>query len=411
MKTWLIEPRDPVIFGDGKPFSEVPGGRTQSMAFPFPSVIAGGVRNNAGSDASSGHFDESRIDELLAKQVRGPVLVEVDYTSGQPVVNDKWLLPAPADAMLLEDDNESGDSNNSKQAQRFSLRPLELPNGTSANLEGDLELVGTPKKLEQKPLTQAPRYWRWDAYAAWLQSPTDGPVSLPDLGHSGPTPELRTHVRIDPETFSTLEGDLFQTGGLEFLNITKRQAENGDSTDGQPQQLTNARPLALAIQTDAKCNEWAAPLGGERRIVQWRRLHEGLPECPAQVRAAILAKKACRMILATPAYFEEGYLPTWLLNTTPELTVTVQAVATRRYQVVSGWDYVTNKPKPTRRLVPMGAVYFLKLDGTEGAIEAFIDSVWMRSVSDGEQDRRDGFGLATVGTWDGTLCPLEMEEK
>lgn len=402
MKTWLIEPRDPVIFGDGKPFSGVPGGRTQSMAFPFPSTIAGGVRNNAGSDSATGHFDENQIDDLMQKEVRGPVLVEVDYTSGQPAINENWLLPAPADALLLA-------HNDQQQAERLWLRPLALPADASTNLDSKLGLVGTPREINEKPLTGTPRYWHWDAYSAWLQNPTDGLVSLADLGHSGPTAEMRTHVRIDPESYSTIEGDLFQTGGLEFLNIPKRGDTPEGGADASPQAINQARSLALAVQTDAKCHEWAAPLGGERRIVQWRRMHEGLPSCPAQVRANILAQKSCRLILATPACFTDGYLPTWVCKSIAGLTVTIRAVATRRYEVVSGWDYVTNKPKPTRRLVPMGAVYFLDFESASAeAIEQFIDQVWMRAISHDEQDRLDGFGLATLGTWDGTLSELEM---
>jgi hypothetical protein len=45
------------------------------------------------------------------------------------------------------------------------------------------------------------------------------------------------------------------------------------------------------------------------------------------------------------------------------------------------------------------------LQGTDDAIGAFVDRVWMQCVSDGiqgsdiGQNNRDGFGLAAVGVW------------
>jgi len=75
---------------------------------------------------------------------------------------------------------------------------------------------------------------------------------------------------------------------------------------------------------------------------------------------------------------------------------------------VSGWDFENNRPKPTRRLAPAGTVLFFKLDGDDTAVGRWIDATWMHCVSDEEQDRRDGFGLAVLGVWDGKLQPMEV---
>ena len=75
--------------------------------------------------------------------------------------------------------------------------------------------------------------------------------------------------------------------------------------------------------------------------------------------------------------------------------------------MVSGWDYKEGKPKPTRRLVPAGSVFFLK-DIQD--VDEFIASVWMSNVSDGAQNRRDGFGLAVLGAWDGQIAEMEVSD-
>jgi CRISPR-associated protein Cmr3 len=69
-----------------------------------------------------------------------------------------------------------------------------------------------------------------------------------------------------------------------------------------------------------------------------------------------------------------------------------------RWRAVSGWSLADPRgPKPVRRIVPAGGVYFFDVEDEENA--AGLVDHWLQSVSDGEQDRRDGFGLAVWGTW------------
>jgi CRISPR-associated protein Cmr3 len=71
-----------------------------------------------------------------------------------------------------------------------------------------------------------------------------------------------------------------------------------------------------------------------------------------------------------------------------------------RPEVVSGWDLVKGKPKKSRRLAPAGSIYFVELNGTPEDRRRWCDETWLACVSDAEQDRRDGFGLAALGTWE-----------
>ena len=83
------------------------------------------------------------------------------------------------------------------------------------------------------------------------------------------------------------------------------------------------------------------------------------------------------------------------------------AIAVRRPQVVSGWDLAVGKPKPSRRLAPAGTVFFLSVQGDESALDAWIEHTWMQCISDDDQDRRDGFGLAVLGTWSGQSVAMQ----
>jgi CRISPR-associated protein Cmr3 len=391
-ETWLIEARDPLIVRDGRPFDNTPGSRAASLAFPYPATTAGGVRTRAGIGFSGGWRDNDNALSQSVRQigVRGPLLAEVQ--SGEAL---RFLVPAPADAVILNTDPP-----NTKSADRLQLVPLTIPSDAATNLPENLNLIGSKVHNPNKAHSSAPRFWYWEKFAEWMVNPStsDEPLTLTELGHNGPTGEQRTHVRIDHESKSNDDGGLFQTRGLEFVRVDR---------DGHSQ-IRHRLAVALSVTTpdkfDDKVAAGLAPLGGERRVVGWRRSAAGLPECPIDVRNAIKKHKACRLVLLTPAFFEGGFEPTWLSQVNNGITAELKAIAVSRAQVISGWDFLLKKPKVTRRLTPGGSVLFLKLGGgdDEVKVDEWITKTWMQCVSDDPQDRLDGFGLAAFGVWDGS---------
>ncbi|MFZ5903687.1 MAG: type III-B CRISPR module-associated protein Cmr3 [Chloroflexota bacterium] len=394
MDSWLIIPRDPLIFRDGKPFTATPGERAKSLGFPFPSTVTGAVRTRMGTDPQKG-FDASRIAELLGKTVRGPFLVELNHTGSI----ERRYFPAPADALLVRADDKN-------EFHLYALAPIKPPQDALTDLTADkpgLSLVGHVPHVKDKPYHKAPRYWDWDRMKSWLENATDNRSMDPTaLGLEDLHREHRTHVSIEPGIQAAREGALFQTSGMEFTHIEL----NAD------QRIHDARPLAVALETDADLTEGVDFLGGERRVVNWQKTknsQNALPEpkCPDVIKNNIVAARHCRLILATPAYFAKGYLPEYLES---HFRARVVAVALSRYQTVSGWDYTKGKggaPKPTRRLVPAGSVYFLDLKDTD--IVRFVNDVWLESVCNDGQSRNDGFGLALLGTWDGSVHDMEVK--
>ena len=86
------------------------------------------------------------------------------------------------------------------------------------------------------------------------------------------------------------------------------------------------------------------------------------------------------------------------------MSIVVAAVVGRPV-AVSGWNLKEGKPKPSRRAVPAGSVYFVRFPEAwgEGEVRDWAGKVWFQNLSEEEQDRRDGFGLAALGLWDGKL--------
>jgi CRISPR-associated protein Cmr3 len=407
-KVWIIEPRDPFIARDGKPFGV--GTSAATLPFPFPSTTTGGVRTRAGLAGgnfvdNAGQPNQRLIAEVKEIATSGALLVELDE-QGEI---ENWFVHAPSDALLLEAKTEKS------KAQIKRLLPLDIGKDGLTNLKQDphgsdtLAPVGLAEFDLNKPFDKAPRFWRWEKFKEWLVSPEHLTITIDpkDLGHGGAVTETRTHVAIDPNTWTSLEGQLFQTRGLEFTHCDEKRLEA-------------AKRLALAVCIEdyplaQQIKGGLAPLGGERRVVAWRKSNRQLPsECLSDIQNIVANDETCRVVLLTPAYFTQGSRPTWLLSEKHNVKVELQAIANGRAQVISGWDFEKRMPKPTRRLAPAGSVYFLKLDGDKAHIKSWVEKMWMQCVSDDSPDgdtaqyRRDGFGLAAIGVWDGQLQPMKF---
>lgn len=399
VQTWLIEPRDPLIVRDGRPFgADIAGARATSLDFPFPSTTTGGVRTRQGLN-KGGNFDFDTVAQLKQLEVGGPLLVELDNYGNI----DDWLLPAPADALWCNLDDGNGGVCTDR-ARLIHLAPLQIPDGAFTNLpDDDLLPVGTWQS-SGKPFDKPPRYWRWSKFERWLTDPKDcDEAEIEEWGHDGPPKETRTHVGIEPASQTALDGALYQTRGLEFTYQAKAPKMGG-------------KRLALAIWTAADAlQEGLIPFGGERRLTHWRRSANLVNTEFAGGKQAVIEKVKqsregssyyCRLTLLTPAHFSDGYRPSWLLKIQPDTKVELKGVAINRAQVVSGWDFDRTKsdhgqPKATRRLAPSGSVYFLKMTCDERQIEDWCDRIWLNCVSDDLQSRRDGFGLTMLGAWSG----------
>lgn len=416
MTFWIIEPRDPLIVRDGRPFGPNPGARATTMPFPFPSTLVGALRHKAGLDPN-GQFNKNQITTVLTQGMHGPLLVELDDNG---II--KWLLSAPADALLLEakntNDSVATDEDKPPIVQRFWMQPHEKATATT-NMPDNLLPIGPVNPHAEKLSTAAPHFWNGNKLYQWLLSPEDDPqaVAVDEIGIRGLEINTRMHVSIQADQQTAIEGALFQTSGLEFTWRNWQEAK---------QHRFETKRLALAMWFDGPTPNFTdnfAPLGGERRLMRWDTSQSDQPPFSDGERDAIFDEikkhERCRVVLLTPAHFTDGYRPPlkWIRA---GVTATLKAAAVPRMQTISGWDLrerkgddgriIRGEPKPTRRLAPAGSVYFVDFAGLSSTdIHKWLGETWMSNVSDDAQDtnravdprqhRLDGFGLAVVGVW------------
>jgi CRISPR-associated protein Cmr3 len=404
VSVWLIEPLDPLIARDGKPAAV---GHFRTVSFPYPSMIAGAVRTRIGCENGAFTIPRASLPELLKKVlVRGPVLTELD-AEGKVL---QWLAPAPRDAAILRDPDVPEER---PIVRRLSPRPLSAEEGMDSLREHSLRPVAfAGAETYGKPPKKVPAFWNWKDFEAWLTAPADRPgIDLGALGIESLPVETRAHLALQPGERVGIDGMLFQTSGLRFLQ--------GQEQDGRPSLAPRRFALSLWAQgatvagRPLALRQQIAPLGGERRLARWSPASAEWPRMPEAVREKIVSTRRARLILLTPAIFEGGALPGWNGGPWPldgSVKATVRAACVSRPEVVSGWDLAADngtdkpkgRPKRTRRLAPGGSVYFIELDGTPDDLRRWCDQTWLACVSDVEQDRRDGFGLAVLGTWEET---------
>lgn len=423
MNYLAITPHDPLIARDSRPFGA--GVRMKSLDWPNPSVLAGSLRTALGK-MQNGNFNEDTfktdvVNDLKNISIHGPL----------PLFSGRLYFPAPKDVLV----KDCGD-----KFETYAIRPANLHDGEHCDLpHNDLLPAMLPESVidDFKPADIAP-LWCVGMMVAWLTNPGGtafhAPVS-PEKRKGKPSPpqqssakctekldslslpkkESRFHVAIDPRRGSAKESMLFETIGLDF------------SLEGRNEGVSLTARIESAGRFDAQLATLDAigTMGGERRLSHWKRLEE-VPEgwtCPDGIRTALQGSKNIRMVLATPAIFSGGWCPGWINKTTltgtppgvEDLTLKLVSACVDRWRPLSGWNMERGHkrgPKPIRRLVPAGSVYFFKV--TNGGAGGVLADRWLRPVSDEDQDRKDGFGLALWGAWeyggDRTTNELKKEE-
>jgi CRISPR-associated protein Cmr3 len=376
--------RDPIVSRDGRPFGAGQGNRMRSAGWLLPSVVAGALRTVIGT-AAGRDFSVATGQELLQVTVAGAF----------PVTEGHLYLPVPQDCIV-------------RNSTPLRAAPQALDDGGGDwPAEGLRPVMLTEEQAPDdfKP-EQAPAWWPCDRYAQWLASDD---ISFDHRFLSAPPVDLRTHVQLDSHTGAAEEGMLFTTAALPLTHLARYRAEARDGFKSRFAEIT----LCARIRASQWCGDTVAkldslyPVGGERRLVHWKATETPAWSCPENLREALAKTQRARMVLATPGIFRDGWKPGWL---NPELigrppgsntTLKLVGVSIQRWRAVSGWSLASlpgqpRGPKPVRRVVPAGGVYFFE---TVDATTNDLDARWLEPVSDDEQDQRDGFGLAAWGTW------------
>lgn len=365
-----LDPLAPLICRSGRPFDDQAG--PDSASFPPPSTVAGCLRTGWARETG-----KPLGPQLMELAIAGPLLARPDRLG-------KLCLyaPGPADALYF--------GANAK-ARCVRAAPADFPDGSGADLPHGLLPVRLTQDEEEKP-GKGPSWWAWDDLLAFRAGRDPSHLQLSENGWSPPPGDRRTHVAIDRETLAARPAQLFQTEGLD---LSPPRGLEDDALSG----------LRLLVQCAEPLSPGLVHLGGERRLARLEpRADTAWPEPPKGWFERIQEARGLVATLLTPGLFRAGYRPGWLDDrlqgsppASPDLGLRLRAAALGRWQPHSGWDLAANRPRAGRKSVPAGAVYWFEILGSPRRED--LSALWLASLCDHAQDRRDGFGLALPAAW------------
>lgn len=134
--------------------------------------------------------------------------------------------------------------------------------------------------------------------------------------------------------------------------------------------------------------------GGEGRPVNYETINENMiPKPPEQMG------KVFKLYFSTPAIFEKGWLPKWIDENTLEgqydgLRLKLITASIGRVIYIGGFNMKLKEPKPMKRAVPAGSVYYFEIIENKQDLSP-VELFHGRAISDIMPEQ--GFGIAYTG--------------
>ncbi|SFI00547.1 CRISPR-associated protein, Cmr3 family [Tindallia magadiensis] len=368
-----IKAIDTVFFRDGKPFNMGSENVADGIFPPLPSAIYGALR--------SAYFGQRP--ELLHDLIKDGSLNSVEDPSANLKINGIVLvikntlcIPAPLDLVF---EKEKSINLRKKEKRNKSYQAVCLKPTTNDSMKSS---VPTEYIL---------------SYNKMIQSIADGFISDMNLSNyinedceqlkvsllsDYVSSEARIGIARDYDTRSAKESMLY------LINMNR----------------TNDVSLLVDFEGIDIPEKGILKLGGEGKATVYKKTSDKFYLEQPEIDGDYF--KIC---LITPAVFENGWLPDFIdkINLTGYIgntKVKVLSAATGKPLAVGGYDQNLNQPKPMKRAVPAGSVYYMKIE--EGTKEEVIKCFHNRSIMENKLGK-EGFGLSYIAKWGGDFEELK----
>jgi len=389
----FVEAVDTLSFRGNRLFDGA-GAYGESQFPPYPSVLAGAFRSmmltrcNTSLAAFAGN---TPLAEPILASVLGtpddPGSFHIAYLSPafkRTTGEVQPLVRLPADLLVTD------------QAGRrciTRMEPVRLTGGIQTGLPEQLPYVPVVRQAVQgKP----ERDWllTMDGLSEYLRGEAvteDHLVPMASLWKR----DVRVGIGMDAATRSAEEGHLFS---VEHIALAQAEHRGQDGTAGLLVGISGCEgqlPDAGVIR-----------LGGDGKAAAFQSvsaIHLAIPE------KTIRETRRCKVVLQTPALFEQGWLPDGLIMEQGHqwyerdgFKMRLACAAIPGYEVVSGWDLAKRAPKAAQRVVPAGSVYWF--DQLEGDLEMPCklaeQGFWLDQMQNSNKSRwAEGYNRVLVAAW------------
>ncbi len=351
-----ITPSDTLFFRTGRPYKGGEETWADVIFPPSPSTLYGAIRSflifERGSleDFYQGRYKEDlgTPDEKGSLKTNGPFLYK-----------DEIFLKTPLDLVLVEDEE---------------LKPL---------------------KFSEKPPLFISNY-KLDRILIWQKDEdVDNPEGWLSLS------EFCNYLKNEEESYLFLRNEDFFN--YEHKIGIRRDRRTLTSEDGYLYRIPLIRmhkSAGLVVDVNGIKDfpeKGVIQLGGESKGASFKKIYDPfkeLKEMNFDFRDDLF-----KLYIATPAIFEKGWLPKWIDESNLEgsynngIRLKLLGCAIGRPVYIGGWDIAGGRPKPMRKAVPQGSVYYFKiLNGDKDKIK---ETFHFKNISDINPE--EGFGLSIIG--------------
>jgi len=332
-----IRPLDTFFFRDGKPFSSGQETWADGVFPPSPSILYGALR----AIYFTHHPDEFKYantsdDSTLNLRIKG-IFLEIGT---QP------YLPLPGDCIVTQEGKErlldvveGASLSNKKTSQFITTISKEIIKESGNNILVQkiyYQRYLNGEKIDQRHFKSSQDYLQSEPGMAFKKDDTLGTIEEGTLRRAGTQrfKEEEISIIVDFEGLNILQHGLMKLGGegkVAYYEIV----EKNDSTTIKPPKIEN--------------------------------------------------NKYFKICLATPALFKQGWLPSWIDETTlggslNSLKVKLLTAIVGKPVLIGGFDMKKNRPKPMYKAVPAGSIYYFEL--SEGNMEEVIKVFHQQAISE-----------------------------
>ena len=357
---YKIKPFDTLFFRDGRPFTM--GGETWANQIfpPYPTTVYGAIRSwlvfeyGGLKSFSQGDFKDD-LGDLYQKgslSIDGPILA----------LDDLLYFPIPQDMLILKNEEK----------KIFRMDVVNNPSILISKESLDYIFINKSKEdLENR--------------AGWLNL-----FSIKDYLENKKTDlfylsnnnfyeeEKKTGIKRNRITLNAKEGHLYR---ISMIRLKK-----------------NVSFYINIKDINHYKDKGTVRFGGEGKLVKIEKVNEDPFESLKNINFNFQDNRF-KIYLATPAIFENGWIPKWinkekLTGTYKDIDLKLVACSLGKFIQIGGWDLANQKPKPMYRAVPAGSVYYFEvLDDSD--VNKIKEVFHLKNISDIYPE--EGYGLSLVG--------------
>jgi len=347
-----IDALDTLFFRDGKPFTMGEDTWANGVFPPYPSVIYGALR--------SAYFSH-HLNELKKANNEDDPTRNLKIKGFYILADNDVYLPLPNDCVR----EKSSKDDSVSVLTMHELKNIKSSCPTQHALKSEEVVENVDGGLISK-----------NSFKEYLKCAKGSFYSILKVADRV-LPEPKIGIGINGESGTSEEGKLYR--------VDMRRLEN-----------KRWKSLSLIIDFEGLDlpEKGMMKLGGEGKAVSYKQFE------PVYLSIDNFNSDGnkFKLYLSTPAIFKEGWLPKWideqtLIGKYKGLELKLLTASIGKPISIGGFDMQKRKPKPMRKAVPAGSVYYFEI--INGDIQQAFEIFNQSAISEFYQEQ--GFGIAYVG--------------